>query len=81
MIQQKRLADKIAWDSSVHFIKADNHDGFYELFTLCVEGLPVTGDVDNVSLLGFLHVRQELTCNVKVTLHCKKGERFFTVYI
>ncbi len=57
----------------MHFIKADNNVGFYELFTLCVEGLPVTGDVDNVSLLGFLHVRQELTYIVKVILHFKKG--------
>jgi hypothetical protein len=57
----------------MYFIKADNYVGFYELFTLCVEGLPVTGDVDDVSLLGFLHVRQKLTCNVKVILHCKKG--------
>ena len=58
---------------SVHFTEADNHDGFYELCTLCVEGLPVTGDVDDVSLLGFLHVRQELTYIVKVILHFKKG--------
>jgi hypothetical protein len=53
---------------SVHFMKADNHDGFYELFTLCVEGLPVTGDVDDVSLLGFLHVRQELTCKKRLAI-------------
>jgi len=62
---------------SVHFIKDDNHVGFYELFTLCVEGLPVTGDVDDVSLFGFLHVRQELTYIVKVTLHCKKRLAIF----
>jgi hypothetical protein len=29
--------------------------------------------VDDVSLLSFLHVRQELTYKVKVILHCKKG--------
>jgi hypothetical protein len=66
---------QISRQNSLGFIRAfqaDNHVGFYELFTLCVEGLPVTGDVDDVSLLGFLHVRQKLTYIVKVTLHCKK---------
>ncbi len=78
---QNGLEIKIEYVESVHFVNADNHIGFYELFTLYVEGLPVTGDVDDVSLLGFLHVRQELTCNAKVTLRCKKCLRFFTVYI